>query len=188
MTALYSRSIRVHPSLLLHDEHPHRVRRGAGRVRDEEIFVADRYPGRLIRRNRGLELRVGPRSILGDEHLNRGPVPRVDLDLELPLREDSERGQHPGGRTRRDADLADQDHATVAFTNAVGRVTANATRSSARMATMLRMKKSACESVIVTVVCSRSQRTAFLKSPTSAVPAVIASVSTIGRPHRVRGP
>jgi hypothetical protein len=76
----------------------------------------------------------------------------------------------------------------VTVTNAVGRVTAKATRSSARIATRLRMKKSAWESVIVIDACSRSHRTALEKSPTSAVPAVIASDSTTGMPHRVRGP
>ena len=77
-------------------------------------------------------------------------------------------------------------YSPVTVTNAAGRVTANATRSSARIATRFRMKKSAWLSVKLTVACSRSHSTALEKSPSTAVPAVIASDSTTRTPQMER--
>jgi len=78
-----------------------------------------------------------------------------------------------------------RSHASVTMQKAVGRTTAKAARSSARTATWFRTDMSLIVPTEIATDC-RSNKTAFVKSPTRAVPATMASVSTTGRPQMKR--
>src|SRR6185436_8120844 len=72
------------------------------------------------------------------------------------------------------------------FENAAGRYTANASRSSARIAVRLRMKKSECELLASTRIPPLRKTCAALENaPVKPVFATIEGVTTTGRPQSV---